>query len=58
MKLWDKAQRAMDTVYDQTTIQALVDQDENRSARSLDSVREKDGKRLPNGSPMATRAGD
>ena len=26
MRLWDEAQRAMDDVYDRTTIQALVDQ--------------------------------
>ena len=27
MKLWDQAQRAMDAVYDRTTIQTLIDQD-------------------------------
>jgi Rrf2 family protein len=28
--LWDRAQRAMDSVYDQTTIQALIDQEHER----------------------------
>ncbi len=28
MGLWNRAQRAMDTVYDETTIQALIDQEE------------------------------
>lgn len=28
MELWDQAQRAMDTVYDQTTIQTLMDNDQ------------------------------
>ena len=36
MKLWDHAQRAMDTVYDQTTIQALIDQ-ENKKTGTNDS---------------------
>ncbi len=27
MELWDRAQRAMDTVYDRTTIQALIDKE-------------------------------
>jgi len=31
MKLWDQAQRAMDTVYDQTTIQALIDQEKKKT---------------------------
>ena len=31
MKLWDQAQRAMDTVYDPTTIQALVDQEKKKT---------------------------
>jgi Rrf2 family protein len=30
MRLWDQAQQAMDTVYDQTTIQTLIDQDRNK----------------------------
>ena len=29
MELWDQVQQAMDTVYDKTTIQMLVDQDTN-----------------------------
>ena len=31
MKLWDHAQHAMDTVYDQTTIQALIDQENKKT---------------------------
>jgi Rrf2 family protein len=57
MKLWNQAQRAMDAVYDQTTIQDLVDRAKKRPARTLDRVRETDGN-LPSGSPTATRAGD
>lgn len=34
MKLWDHAQRAMDAVYDQTTIQALIDQDNKKTGTS------------------------
>lgn len=36
MKLWDHAQRAVDAVYDQTTIQALIDQ-ENEKTGTNDS---------------------
>lgn len=32
MKLWDQAQRAMDTVYDQTTVQTLIDQEKKKTA--------------------------
>lgn len=31
MGLWDQAQQAMDAVYDQTTIQRLIDQDKKES---------------------------
>lgn len=31
MGLWDQAQRAMDAVYDRTTIQTLIDQDNRQS---------------------------
>ena len=33
MGLWDRAQRAMDSVYDQTTIQALIDQEIERTGK-------------------------
>ena len=31
MKLWDHAQQAMDAVYDQTTIQALIDRENEKT---------------------------
>ena len=34
MDLWDRAQQAMDTVYDQTTIQTLLDREENLNTRT------------------------
>jgi Rrf2 family protein len=34
MGLWDRAQQAMDAVYDQTTIQTLIDQDNKKSPTS------------------------
>ena len=34
MELWDQAQNAMDAVYDQTTIQSLVDRENKKSSSS------------------------
>ncbi len=54
MKLWDPAKRALDAVYDQTTIQSLIDQHTKRPARMIEAVEQKAGNRLLLARPMAT----